>query len=62
MGCLQSHDKEKEKEHEPMKEPETKKIDKRLPFESYRIYFNTKNSWKCVSRGMEAAARETMLG
>ena len=60
MGCLQSKD--KDKEPEPMKEPEAKKIDKRLPFDTYRTFFNTKNSWKCVSRSMEAAARETILG
>lgn len=59
MGCLKS--KEKKSEPSPLKEPEAKKVDSRLPFESYRQLFNTKNSWKVITRSMEACARDTML-
>lgn len=59
MGCLQS----KEKDGDiggGFKEEAPKKIDSRLPFENYRQLFNLKNSWKTVSRSMEAVAKDNL--
>ena len=58
MGCLQS--KEKEPEPAPMTEPAAKKVDPRLPFETYRQFYNFKNSWKVVTRSLEATAKDTL--
>jgi len=61
MGCLKSKEKE-EDAPPPMKDPEPpKKVDPRLPFETYRQLFNMKNSWKVITRSLESVAKDNLI-
>ena len=61
MGCLQSKDKEGDTGGGgEIKEEAPKKVDSRLPFDTYRQLFNMKNSWKTVSRSMESVAKDNL--
>lgn len=61
MGCLQSSEKD-DPAPTPMTDPEPpKKVDPRLPFETYRQLFNMKNSWKTVSRSLENTSKENLM-
>ena len=57
MGCLQS----KGKNDFSSTDPPTRKVDARLPFETYRQVFNMRNSWKAVTRSLEDTAKDTLI-
>ena len=62
MGCLQSSDGKKDKgTSENIGSEAPKKVDPRLPFETYRQLFNLKNSWKAVSRKLDDTAKDNLL-
>ncbi len=44
----------------PLTTEAPKKVDPRLPFETYRQLFNLKNSWKAISRKLEDVAKDNM--
>ena len=60
MGCLQSSEKESPAPAADLNEGAPKKVDPRLPFETYRQLFNFKNSWKVVSRKLEDVAKDNL--
>ncbi len=60
MGCLQSSEKEEKPALTDLNTEAPKKVDPRLPFESYRQLFNLKNSWKSVARKLESAAKDNL--
>lgn len=59
MGCLGSKEKE-EPPPGPIQDKAPKKVDPRLPFDTYRQVFTMKNSWKAITRNMDATAKENL--
>ena len=63
MGCIKSKESGDDTGHvnEGATTEQPKTVDSRLPFDTYRQLFNMKNSWKAVSRSMEAVAKENLF-
>ena len=66
MGCIKSKeegggDSGHANEGATTGNEQQKTVDPRLPFDNYRQLFNMKNSWKAVSRSMEAVAKDNLF-
>eukprot|EP00914_Ancora_sagittata_P003539 GHVO01007437.1.p1 GENE.GHVO01007437.1~~GHVO01007437.1.p1 ORF type:complete len:228 (+),score=39.10 GHVO01007437.1:16-699(+) len=62
MGCLQGKEKEEEAPvNTELPESQPKKVDPRLPFDTYRQLFNLRNSWKTVARNLTETSRQCLI-